>query len=162
MGYIKREGDMAVTIVSAMFTPVETKDKGEIMTAYLEFKDANADLGDMTLWLSDDVEQYGEYKGMPQFEASLAKLEAMGMTDGDPDNVGDLVNKEIAVYAKIKDGNEYPRFYPSNKAPKVEADIDTVKARILKMRGQTKAMAGTPVDSLPDNAQEGDKDSLPF
>ena len=158
---IEKEGKMQVEITGAWWETISSDEKGDTDIAKITFKDANGDEDELSMWLSSDPENYGKYKGKAQFEANLDRLTKAGMTDGDPDNIGDIVGKAIAVFGKLKEKNDktYYVFYWQDGA--VQAKPSAVKDRVARLKKLRGSMAGTPTDAPPP-ADEGDDDNLPF
>ena len=154
---IEKEGKMQVEITGAWKEVVETQEEGEVDIVKVQFKDAKDNEDELAMWLSGKLETRGKYKNKPQFEANLNRLKDAGMTDMDIDNLDNIKGAVITVFGKEKDG--YYNFYwqDTNKIPSNQ----DVKNRLLKLRGRTEAMAGTPTDAPPP-ADEGDDDNLPF
>ena len=153
---IEKEGKMQVEITGAWWEEVET-DEGTVDIAKLTFVDSHGDSDELSMWMSGKTEQRGKYKDQSQAVANLDRLEETGMTDGNPANIEGVKGKTICVFGKLKEKNDssfYVFYFQDGSKMSKPSDV---AERLKKLRGQTEAMAGTPVDD-----KKADNDNLPF
>ena len=153
---IEKEGKMQVEITGAWFEEVETEE-GLVDIAKITFENSHGNSDELSMWMSSKTEQRGKYKDKSQAFANLDRLKNIGMTDGNPAKIENIVGESICVFGKLKEKEDRSFYVFYFQDGSKRSDPEDVIARLKRIKGETEAMAGTPVDD-----KKADNDNLPF
>ena len=134
---------VAVTIKDAWIENVHTREAGDKVVVKLKGVDESGHDGIATLWLTDEVR---EKQDRSEVELALAKLEDLGLENGDIRNLVDIFDKPATFYVSVKDGKTS---YYLDSNPSERLDVNTAYEMIEAIRGkaakQSSVMRGEPV-----------------